>query len=134
MGENKNMKIHFDLIVENDTMPFFAIDVNDITGEPEELYQQEKLFAFRNNAKVVNISHLNYRPTPRSQYSEELNDFVDSEKKNEITLGSDVTAFAYLINNVFYGATYLKSGNPVMDQLIAALDSNPSIVERFKNE
>lgn len=128
------MKKEFNLVIEEDIVPFFAIDVDDITGRPVGLSQQKKLFAFKNNAKIVNISHLNYRPDYDSEYSEDQKDFLNSTKLNVIALEENVYAFAYLVNNIFYGASYLKSGDLKMDMLIAAMNSNPAIVERENNE
>lgn len=123
------MKKTFNLLIGQDTVPFFAIDVDDNTNEPESLDKQKKLFAFQNNARIVNISHLNYKPDYDSEYSEEEKNFLNSTKSTAITLQEGTYAFAYLVDNIFYGASYLRAGDPRMDMLIAAMSSNPIIVE-----
>jgi hypothetical protein len=126
------MKTTFSLLIGEDKIPFFGIDVDE-NGEAVEESQSKKLYAFRNGARIVDTSDLGYLPHYGSIYSEESRTFALPEgfenHRTNYVLEDGVTVFSYLVDNVYYGSSFIKSGNEKMDMLIAAMSSDPQIVE-----
>jgi hypothetical protein len=122
----------FSLLIGEDKIPFFAIDVDE-NGEAVEESQSKKLYAFKNSARIIDTSNLGYLPAYDSIYDEESGSFALPEglvnHRSEYVLEDGVKVFSYIVNNVYYGSSFIRSGTEKMDMLIAAMSSNPQIVE-----
>ena len=122
------MKKEFKLLFgDGQELPFFEIDVEE-DGTAIHSPQQNKLFALENDVTIVNISHLDYAPVTGSTYSVEVNDFLDSDRSKSKPVGARLEAFAYLVDGALYSKLYINSGTTRKDQLINALNQNPTIV------
>jgi hypothetical protein len=122
------MRKEFKLLFgDGQELPFFYVGVEE-DGTTLDSSQQNRLFAFENDATIINISHLDYAPVTGSTYSAEENDFLDSDRSKTKPSGSDLEAFAYLVDGVLYSKLYINPGTTRKDQLIDALNQNPKIV------
>ena len=124
------MKKIFELVIGDDVLPFFAYDCNE-DGTSVNPSMEDKIYAFENNARVVEVTDLNYVPGKMSVYNEESNTFtnVDNSENSTIPDSLDGTfRFVYLVGETVYGNSILRQddGGP-MSALIAALQSNPTI-------
>jgi len=124
------MKKIFELVVGEDVLPFFAYDCNQ-DGTAVNPYMEDKIYAFENNARVVEVTDLNYVPQKMSVYSEESNTFTNLDNSENITIPDSLDGtfrFVYLVGETVYGNLILRQddGGP-MSALIAALQSNPTI-------
>jgi hypothetical protein len=124
------MKKIFELVVGEDILPFFAYDCNE-DGTAVNPYMEDKIYAFENNARVLEVTNLNYVPQKMSVYNEESNTFTNPEdSENSINPDSlnDTFRFVYLVGETVYGNSIIRqdSDGP-MSMLIAALQSNPII-------
>jgi hypothetical protein len=108
-------------------LPFFDVEINE-DGTALDPSMTDKLFAFENDATIVDISHLEYVPVSQSVYNAEEKEFPDSDKSTAKPLGSNMKAYAYLVNNVLYGKLYIRPGSAKMNELIEALSKDPKII------
>jgi ABC-type metal ion transport system substrate-binding protein len=124
------MKKIFELVVGEDVLPFFAYDCNQ-DGTAVNPYMEDKIYAFENNARVVEVTDLNYVPQKMSVYSEESNTFTNLDNSENITIPDSLDGtfrFVYLVGETVYGNSILRQDDSgPMSALIAALQSNPTI-------
>jgi hypothetical protein len=124
------MKKYYELVIGTDRMPFFAheCDQDGVLSNPN----MENLdYAFSNNAKVIDVTDLEYVPQRNTTYNAETNEFIymagtTPEPLPENLIGT--RRFSYVVDGVVYGTSILKedNGGP-MSALIAALSSDPVI-------
>jgi hypothetical protein len=124
------MKKIFELAIGEDVLPFFAYDCNE-DGSAVNPYMEDKIYAFENNAKVVEVTNLNYVPQKMSIYNQELNTFTNLDNSENSIVPDSLEGtfrFVYVIGETVYGNSILREddGGP-MSALIAALQSNPII-------
>jgi hypothetical protein len=124
------MKKVFELVLGEDILPFFAYDCNE-DGTAVNPYMEDKIYAFENNARVLDVTDLNYVPQKMSVYNEESNTFTNPENLENSTIPdsmNDTFRFVYLVGDTVYGNSIVRQDdNGRMSMLIAALQSNPVI-------
>jgi hypothetical protein len=124
------MKKIFELVLEDDILPFFAYDCNE-DGTAVNPYMEDKIYAFENNPRVLDVTDLNYVPPKMSVYNEESNTFTNPENLENSTIPdsmNDTFRFVYLVGDTVYGNSIVRQDdNGRMSMLIAALQSNPVI-------
>lgn len=126
------MNAIFNLLINEERTPFFTINLNE-NGEALTESHSKKLHAFRNNARIINTSALGYLPAYGSIYDESTKTFLLPDgvlhHRSQYTISDDVVVFSYLVENIYYGSTFLKPGDEKINMLIAAMSSNPEIIE-----
>ena len=120
----------FELVVGEDVIPFFTYRCNE-DGTAIYPYMENQIYAFENNAKVVEVTHLDYLPKDMSIYDEESNTFTNPDNSENMPLADymqDKFRFVYVIDDVVHANSVLRQDeNGKMSMLIAALQSNPII-------
>jgi len=124
------MKKIFELVLEDEVIPFFAYDCTE-DGTAVNPYMEDKIYAFENNARVLDVTDLNYVPQKMSIYNEESNTFTNPDNLENTVIPDSLNGtfrFVYLVGETVYGNSILRQDdNGPMSMLIAALQSNPVI-------
>lgn len=118
---------YFNLIIEDDVIPFQRIEINDETGLPVEAYEVGIYNMLISNPKVVNVNHLDYVPLIGSEWNG--TDFIDplnQEVRPVRRQDPDPSRFSFMVDNkhLIY---YVLSSNEKNDMIAAALSSDPRI-------
>jgi hypothetical protein len=124
------MKKIFELVLGDDVMPFFNYDCNP-DGTLKDPNMEDKVYAFENNAAVIEVTNLDYIPKKNSVYNKDTNTFLnpDNSENSPVPNSLDETfRFVYVVGETVYGNQIIRddNGGP-MGALIAALQSNPKI-------
>jgi hypothetical protein len=121
---------NFELVVDEDVIPFFSFDCNE-DGTAKLPYLQEQIYAFENNPRVIDVTSLNYLPRKMSVYDEDSNTFTTPGYSDNGKISGFMEScfrFVYLIENTVYSNSVIrKNDKGQSSMLIAALQSNPVI-------
>jgi hypothetical protein len=127
------MRKIFELVIGEDTLPFFAYACTE-DGTLINPVMEDKVYAFENNARVVEITDLDYVPKKMSLYDEQSRAFINPDNSENQTVPDSLEGtfrFSYLVGETVYGNSILREDEAgPMSALIAALQSNPTI--RYK--
>jgi len=118
---------YFNLVVEDDVIPFQRIELNDETGTPLEENEVGIYNMLMSDPKVVNVNHLEYVPLIGSEWNGA--DFIDplnQEVRPVRRKDPDPNRFSFMVDNK-HSIYYVLGPGEKNDMVAAALSSDPKI-------
>jgi len=132
------MQKKYGLKIGEDVVYIASVDFDDSTNLPLDENEKQKYTIYSTVDSVIDITNLETIPAVGSTWNgslfsehnpELLNQPLSDNDMPGIKNHSDYNRFAFLQNNILLGLVYYKKGEERHEALIAALSSNPQVVE-----